>query len=118
MKALIVMLAVSLFALTECLSGAEPPATELPDEADTWMLAYFRQRYDSRVEIDAAGRTQNVPLPNPMRVERLHLALSTDGRHWTPLNDNQPVWDHWLRDPVGNRRGTGRSLPYSRGTVE
>jgi len=64
-----------------------------------WLFAYFRQRYESRVEIDTNGITQTVPLPNPMRVEQLHFALSSDGRHWTPLNDNGPVWHHWLRDP-------------------
>ena len=26
-----------------------------------------------------------MPLPNPMNEERLHLALSTDGRRWKPL---------------------------------
>ncbi len=67
--------------------------------SDGWLMAYFRQRYDSRVEIDAAGKIHNVPLPNPMRAEQLHLALSSDGRHWTPLNQNQPVWQQWLRDP-------------------
>ncbi len=62
-------------------------------------MAYFRQRYDSRVEIDAQGKIHNVPLPHPMRDERLHLALSQDGRHWTPLNQNRPVWNQRLRDP-------------------
>lgn len=80
----------------------------LQPERNQWLLAYFRQRYDSRVEIDAEGKTHNVPLPNPMREERLHLALSTDGRHWTPLNDNRPVWDHWLRDPFLQRGDDGR----------
>ncbi len=64
-----------------------------------WVLAYFRQRYEGRVEIDAEGRTRQVPLPNPMKEEQLHLALSTDGRHWEPLNGNRPVWNQWLRDP-------------------
>lgn len=67
------------------------------------MFAYFRQRYDARVEVDAEGKTHTVPLPNPMREERLHLALSTDGRHWTPLNDNRPVWNQRLRDPFVRR---------------
>ncbi|HWQ91828.1 MAG TPA: hypothetical protein VN673_09160, partial [Clostridia bacterium] len=66
---------------------------------DVWLLAYFRQRYEGRVEIDSEGRAHQVPLPNPMREERLHLALSTDGRHWEPLNGNRPVWDQWMRDP-------------------
>ena len=55
------------------------------------------------MEIDAEGRTRQVPLPNPMKEERLHLALSTDGRHWEPLNGNRPVWDQWLRDPFLGR---------------
>ena len=74
---------------------------------DTWVFAYFRQRYDSRVEIDDQGRTHTIPLPNPMRVEQLHLALSNDGRHWTPLNGNRPVWNHWLRDPFIRRDAAG-----------
>lgn len=75
--------------------------------AQTWVLAYFRQRYDSRVEIDAQGQVSNVPLPEPMAVEQLHLALSTDGRHWTPLNDNQPVWEQRVRDPFIRRDADG-----------
>jgi hypothetical protein len=42
-----------------------------------------------------------------MKVERLHLALSRDGRHWTPLNNNLPIWDHWLRDPFVARAPDG-----------
>jgi len=57
------------------------------------------------VEIDAEGRARQVPLPNPMKEERLHFAFSTDGRHWQPLNGNRPVWDQWLRDPF-LQRGT------------
>jgi hypothetical protein len=72
-----------------------------------WLLAYFRQRYEGRVEIDAEGRARQVPLPNPMREERLHFALSTDGRHWQPLNDNRPVWDQRLRDPFLQRGSDG-----------
>lgn len=64
-----------------------------------WLFAYFRQRYESRVEIDTNGITQTVPLPNPMREEQLHFALSADGRNWTPLNNNRPVWQQRLRDP-------------------
>ncbi|MFM1941174.1 MAG: hypothetical protein RI897_156 [Verrucomicrobiota bacterium] len=73
----------------------------------SWVMAYFRQRYDSRVEIDAGGRTHNVPLADPMRVERLHLALSKDGREWSPLKGNEPVWDQWLRDPYIRRGADG-----------
>jgi hypothetical protein len=72
-----------------------------------WLLAYFRQRYEGRVEIDADGHARQVPLPNPMKEERLHLALSDDGRHWEPLNGNKPVWDQWLRDPFLQRGPDG-----------
>jgi len=59
--------------------------------------------WDGRVEIDADGHARQVPLPNPMKEERLHLALSDDGRHWKPLDGNKPVWDQWLRDPFLQR---------------
>lgn len=62
------------------------------------MLTYFRQRYPTRIEIDAQGKTVEVPLPNPMLDDELHIALSKDGRHWTPLNDNKPIWDQHMRD--------------------
>lgn len=84
-----------------------PASVDASGEQGPWMLAYFRQRYDSRVEIDAEGKPINVPLPDPMKVERLHLALSADGRHWEPLNGNHPVWDHWLRDPFVKRGPDG-----------
>lgn len=109
-------LVVALTTLLGCgfavsASDAPTPATtserKPQDEGDVWMLAYFRQRYDSRVEIDAEGRIHNVPLSNPMRVERLHFALSRDGRHWKPLNGNRPVWDHGLRDPFLQRGPDG-----------
>ncbi|HSA00854.1 MAG TPA: family 43 glycosylhydrolase, partial [Candidatus Paceibacterota bacterium] len=67
--------------------------TDRAEAKEPWVLAYFRQRYESRVEIDADGQTRTVPLPNPMKEEQLHLALSTDGRHWEPLNGNRPVWN-------------------------
>lgn len=101
--------------------GAESVVTE--KEGEVWLLGYFRQRYDSRVEIDAEGCIHNVPLPEPMRVEQLHLALSEDGRHWEALNDNQPVWEQRLRDPFLRRdadglwrvMGTGRAPGDRRG---
>ncbi|RZK98729.1 MAG: 1,4-beta-xylanase, partial [Pedobacter sp.] len=62
------------------------------------MLTYFRQRYPTRIEINAKGETIEVPLPDPMLIAKLHIALSTDGRHWTALNDNKPVWDQFVRD--------------------
>ncbi len=84
-----------------CRASAQAnAATAKPsEEKDSWVFAYFRQRYQGRVEIDAEGRTRTGPLPNPMKEEQLHLALSTDGRHWQPLNGNRPVWNQWLRDP-------------------
>lgn len=95
-----------------------PPA-DLTPAPDVWLFTYFRQRYDSRVEIDAEGHVHNVPLPDPMRVEQLHFALSTDGRHWNPLNGGQPVWNQRLRDPFLQRGpdgtwrlvATGRASP-------
>lgn len=82
-------------------------ATESSREQGPWVFAYFRQRYEGRVEIDAEGRTRTVPLPNPMKEEQLHFALSTDGRHWEPLNGNRPVWRQRLRDPFINRGPDG-----------
>ena len=78
----------------EVTSAAAVAANTKVAPEGPWVFAYFRQRYEGRVEIDAQGRARQVPLPNPMKEERLHLALSTDGRHWTPLNGNRPVWDH------------------------
>lgn len=72
-----------------------------------WLMTYFRQRYPTRIEIDAQGKTIEVPLPDPMDVESLHLALSTDGRHWTPLNNNQPIWEQQMRDPYVRRGPDG-----------
>lgn len=71
------------------------------------MLTYFRQRYPTRIEIDKDGKIIEVPLPDPMLSERLHIALSTDGRHWTALNDNKPVWDQHVRDPYVRRGPDG-----------
>jgi hypothetical protein len=69
---------------------------------NVYMLTYFRQRYPTRIEINAKGETIEVPLPDPMLIAKLHIALSTDGRHWTPLNDNKPVWDQFIhRGPDG-----------------
>ncbi|WP_265594332.1 glycoside hydrolase family 43 protein [Haloferula sp. BvORR071] len=82
------------------------PAQEAGKEGG-WVLAYFRQRYEGRVEIDAQGKEHQVPLPDPMNVEYLHLAISADGRHWTPLNDNKPVWNQRLRDPFVRRGADG-----------
>lgn len=86
-------------------------------EKETWMLTYFRQRYPTRIEINAKGETVEVPLPNPMLVAKLHIALSTDGRNWTPLNDNKPIWDQFMRDQFIHRGpdGTWRLIATSGG---
>lgn len=72
-----------------------------------WLLTYFRQRYPTRIEINAKGETVEVPLPNPMLVAQLHMALSTDGRHWNALNDNKPIWDQFMRDQYIHRGEDG-----------
>ncbi len=80
----------------------EPGAKEqfkIDDGQKVWMMTYFRQRYPTRIELDENGNTVEIPLPNPMQQEKMHIALSTDGRHWTPLNDNKPVWEQHMRDP-------------------
>lgn len=71
------------------------------------MLTYFRQRYPTRIEIDKDGKTIEVPLPDPMNIEKLHIALSVDGRHWTALNNNEPVNDLHVRDPYVRRGPDG-----------
>jgi len=80
---------------------------KIEKDREVLMLTYFRQRYPTRIEIDAEGNTVEVPLPDPMLVAKLHVALSTDGRHWFPLNDNKPIWDHWMRDPYVRRGPDG-----------
>lgn len=105
----------SLVLATSLLLGDAAIAAET--KPDVLALAYFRQRYPTRVEIDADGKVREVPLADPMSVEKLHLALSTDGRHWKPLAANQPVWSQRLRDPflqrapdgVWHLMGTGRA---------
>ena len=94
---------------TESAPQNSPAGGPLKIEMDknVWMLTYFRQRYPTRIEIDAKGNTVEVPLPDPMLINKLHLALSTDGRHWTPLNDNKPVWEQHVRDPYVRRGPDG-----------
>ena len=73
-----------------------------------FVLAYFRQHYAGRVEIDASGHVSTVELPGTaFESEYLHLAWSDDGRHWRALNDNKPVCDVWMRDPFVNRGADG-----------
>lgn len=111
---------IVLIALLISLAGTLPPQKQsVPNDSGTsqpltiqkdkpvWMLTYFRQRYPTRIEIDAQGKTVEVPLENPMLINKLHIALSTDGRHWTPLNDNNPVWEHHMRDPYVRRGPDG-----------
>ena len=97
MKLFTVMIAVAV-GMTTFAAAAEN---------EVWMLAYFRQRYEGRVEIDAKGEAHQIPLADPMKVEQLHLAYSDDGRNWTPLNDNEPIWDQRMRDPFVKRGADG-----------
>jgi len=72
------------------------------------LFAYFRQRYEGRVEIGRDGQPYQVPDPRGgYAVERLHLAVSEDGRRFVPLNGGEPVWDQWLRDPFLDRDPDG-----------
>ena len=80
---------------------------EMKGDKDVYMLTYFRQRYPTRVEIDSEGKTIEIPLPDPMLVAKLHIALSTDGRNWFALNENQPVIDQNMRDPFVGRDRDG-----------
>jgi hypothetical protein len=92
-------------------SGAKDQI-KISEDKNVWMLTYFRQRYPTRIEIDEKGNTVEVPLPDPMLVDKLHIALSADGRHWTPLNGNNPVWEQRIRDPFVRKGpdGTWRIL--------
>ena len=115
MKRLLKILVVASLFSGEVLAGED-------GSTGVWALAYFRQRYPTRVEIDADGKIREVPLADPMSVERLHFALSTDGRHGTPLARNEPVWSQQLRDPfiqrapdgVWHLMGTGRAAGDAR----
>jgi hypothetical protein len=105
------------FLLIAAALLAALPVPANAESGDVWGFAYFRQRYPTRVEVDAQGKVHDVPLESPMSVEKLHLALSSDGRKWTELAANQPVWDQRLRDPfiqrapdgVWHLMGTGRA---------
>jgi hypothetical protein len=104
MKIVITLIFVISF---QALSGQSTSALKSPSK-DVWLLTYFRERYPTRIEIDASGKTVEVPLPDPMLIAKLHLALSADGRHWTPLNNDQPVWGQQMRDPYLHRGADGR----------
>jgi len=97
-----------LFTLALLLPGLQTVfAQQKKGSEKIWMLTYFRQRYPTRIEINAKGETVEVPLPDPMLVAQLHIALSTDGRHWAPLNDNKPIWDQNMRDQFIHRGPDG-----------
>ncbi|HKG06112.1 MAG TPA: glycoside hydrolase family 43 protein [Pedobacter sp.] len=96
---------MSLFALLT--SSLQIAHAQPKNEKDTWMLTYFRQRYPTRIEINAKGETVEVPLPDPMLIDQLHIALSSDGRHWTPLNNNKPIWEQPMRDQFIHRGPDG-----------
>ena len=73
-----------------------------------YILAYFRQHYGTRVEVDAHGKISEVQLEGAaFQSEYLHLAWSRDGRHWSALNNNKPIFDVWMRDPFINRGPDG-----------
>ena len=99
-------------------SGIAEFQFKIEENQDVLMLTYFRQRYPTRIEIDEDGNTVEVPLPDPMLVAKLHVALSTDGRHWFPLNGNKLIWEHWMRDPYVRRGPDGLWRILSTGTAE
>jgi hypothetical protein len=115
---------IKLAAFILLLNTSIPVFAQVDTKKDVWMLTYFRQRYPTRIEIDKDGKTIEVPLPNPFSVEKLHISLSNDGRHWTPINNNEPIWDQNMRDqfirkgPDGLWRliatGGGRNAPNRR----
>ena len=106
MRALLTILALlSFFAAPAQDTGDKRP--EINEGDSLYMLTYFRQRYPTRVEITAEGKVVEVPLPDPMQVEKLHIALSADGKHWTPLGGNSPVWEQQMRDPYVRRGPDG-----------
>lgn len=99
---------VLLAAFSMAAQGASDSfALDISGNDSVYMLTYFRQRYETRIEIDSAGNTVHVPLPDPMNIEKLHIALSADGRHWHAINDNKPVWDQQMRDPYVRRGPDG-----------
>jgi hypothetical protein len=108
MTKLIVPPFLSFILLVILLTSFEPAYSQSKSKKDeVWMLTYFRQRYPTRIEINEKGETIEVPLPDPMLIAKLHIALSTDGRHWTSLNDNKPVWDQFVRDQFIHRGPDG-----------
>lgn len=100
-------IAFSTLLLLSLIAAKPAQSQSEKTKKKTWVLTYFRQRYPTRIEINGKGETVEVPLPNPMQVEQLHMALSTDGRHWTPLNDNKPIWSQFMRDQYIHRGADG-----------
>lgn len=97
------MIILLLFSFAQ-FSIAQAQINQIQIKKDSvWMITYFRQRYPTRIEINDKGQTVEVPLPNPMLSAKLHMALSTDGRNWTALNNNKPVWDQFMRDQFIHR---------------
>ena len=81
----------------------------LSSPASLYVLAYFRQHYGTRVEVDASGQVSTVELPGEaFESESLHLAWSDDGRNWRALNGNKPICDVWMRDPFVSRGADGQ----------
>lgn len=101
------VLLISLAQLSIAQSKANNADKLVIKRDSVWMLTYFRQRYPTRIEINAKGETIEVPLPNPMLDATLHIALSNDGRHWTAINDNKPIWDQFMRDQYIHRGADG-----------
>ncbi len=72
-------------------SNQHIPTQATNGEPFPWLLAYFRQIYTHRVDLAPDG-VQLFPLSDhELLVEALHLAYSYDGRHWRPLNRNEPI---------------------------
>ncbi|WP_316795679.1 glycoside hydrolase family 43 protein [Pedobacter agri] len=106
----VLSLLMLFFAMMQISKAQEKKISpkKLEIKADSvWMLTYFRQRYPTRIEINAKGETVEVPLPNPMLSAKLHVALSNDGRNWTALNNNAPIWDQFMRDQYIHRGEDG-----------
>lgn len=106
MKTFLILLALLPFFAASA-QDAERPQFKNNGDQSVYMLTYFRQRYPTRVEVTAEGKVVEVPLPEPMQVEQLHIALSNDGKHWTALNDNKPIWKQQMRDPYVRRGPDG-----------
>ena len=101
------MILIMFIVIAESFAQQPQGQFKIEGDKDVYMLTYFRQRYPTRLEIDSAGNLVVVQLPDPMLISKLHIALSLDGRNWTPLNDNNPVWEQNMRDPYVHRDPDG-----------